>query len=230
VVFTGRKGGVSEGPFASLNLADHVGDESAAVMANRDLAARSVGLSGSDLAVMRAAHGNDWALVSQPGPVESVDILVTTSVGVGLLALAADCVPLALVDPVAPVAAAVHSGWRGVVVDAAGTAVAAMVESGAVPYRIQASLGPAICPACYEVSAEVRDEVTAAASAAFATTLQATPSVAMHAAVIQQLQRAGVRDIEVDPTCTAQSPDLFSYRRDSVTGRQGVLVTLPRAA
>lgn len=227
VSLTDRAEGVSEGPYASLNLADHVGDDPAAVAANRDVAARRVGLTGSDLAVMQAAHGNQWALVSEPGTVPLVDILVTTTAGLGLVALAADCVPIALVDPVAGVAAAVHSGWRGVAVDAAGTAVGAMVESGADPSRIQALLGPAICPSCYEVSPDVRDEVVAAAPAAFAHTAQGTPSVALHAAVTQQLQRAGVSAIDADPTCTAESAALFSYRRDGVTGRQGVVVRVP---
>lgn len=227
--FSGRPGGVSTGSYSSLNLADHVGDDPDSVAANRDVLARAVGLSGSDLAVMQAAHGNSWALVSQPGTVPLVDILVTTNPELGLVALAADCVPLALVDPVAGVAAAVHSGWRGVAVDTVGTAVAAMAESGAEPGRIEASLGPAICATCYEVSSDVRDEVVAAAPAAHAVSAQGTPSVDLHAAVRQQLQRAGVVGIHADPTCTAESAELFSYRRDGVTGRQGVVVRLPEA-
>lgn len=229
VRFSGRPGGVSQGPYASLNLADHVGDDPAAVAANRDRLAATVGLGGSDLAVMQAAHGRSWALVTQPGTVPLVDILVTTQPGLGLVALAADCVPIALVDPVAGVAAAVHSGWRGVSEDAVGAAVAAMVESGAQPDQIAAHLGPAICAGCYEVSPDVRDEVAAVAPQAWATTRAGTAAVALHPAVTQQLRRAGVTSITADATCTAESSDLFSYRRDGQTGRQGVVVRLPEA-
>lgn len=220
---------MSSGPFDSLNLADHVGDQVASVNVNRDRLAAMVGLSGSDLAVMKAAHGKDWALVTQPGTVNYVDILVTTNPHLGLVALAADCVPLALVDARAGVAAAVHSGWRGVAVDAAGAAVAAMVSAGADPASIWAHLGPAICAACYEVSPEVQDEVVSAAPAALAVSADGTPSVDLHAAVIQQLERAGVVHVTSDSTCTAEAPELFSYRRDGVTGRQGVVVRLPEA-
>lgn len=229
VRFSRRPGGVSQGTYRSLNLADHVGDEAAAVAENRDRLAATVGLTGGDLAVMQAAHGRNWALVTRPGMVPLVDILVTTTPDIGLVALAADCVPIALVDPVAGVAGAVHAGWRGVSEDTAGAAVAAMVEAGAHPQDIVAHLGPAICAQCYEVSGDVRDEVAAVAPQAWATTREGTPAVALHPAVAEQLRRAGVTTITSDPACTAESEDLFSYRRDGQTGRQGVVVRLPES-
>lgn len=230
VLFTGRPGGVSAAEFRSLNLADHVGDSPEAVSRNRRLLAEKVGLAEGDLAIMKAAHGRDHALVTEGGTVPLVDILVTRTPGLGLVALAADCVPIALVDPVAGVAAAVHSGWRGVAVDAAGAAVEAMVAAGAHPEDIVAHLGPAICAGCYEVSSDVREEVAAAAPEAWADTRQGTPSVALHSGVIAQLRAAGVTQITNDSTCTAEDPELFSYRRDGVTGRQGVVVCLPEAS
>lgn len=227
VCFSDRRGGISAGRYRSLNLGDHVGDEPTAVAANRGLLAARVGLTGADLAVMQAVHGRTSAAVAVPGVVPAVDILVTTSPDIGLLAMAADCVPLALVDPVAGVAAAVHSGWRGIAANAPGAAVAAMTELGAHPADITARLGPAICPRCYEVSNDVRDEVAAAAPDAAARTATGSPAVALHAAARQQLRATGVLEVGADPTCTAESADHFSYRRDAVTGRQGVVVRLP---
>lgn len=229
VSFSDRTGGTSTGPFRSLNLGDHVGDDLAAVIGNRDILAGRVGLTGADIAVMRAGHGRQWAAVDEPGTVADVDILVTTRSDIGLMALAADCVPLALIDPVAGVAGAVHSGWRGIAAGTAIAAVSAMAELGARPADITAHLGAAICPRCYEVAAEVRDEVAAAAPAAAARTARGAPAVALHAAAREQLRSAGVVRIGADSTCTAESADHFSYRRDGVTGRQGVVVRLPEA-
>ncbi len=230
VVFTGRSGGVSAGVFAELNLGDHVGDDPDAVTANRATLAELAGLPADRLAIMKAAHGRDVAVVDGAGTYDDVDILITRSADLGLVALAADCVPMALIDPVAQIAAAVHSGWRGVAADAAGAAVTAMVGQGADPARIQARLGPAICPSCYEVSDEVRATVVSAASDAFAVTRSGQPSVALHPGVRQQLQRAGVTHISADATCTFESPDFFSHRRDGVTGRHGVVVRLAESA
>ncbi|MFN8126866.1 MAG: polyphenol oxidase family protein [Candidatus Nanopelagicales bacterium] len=230
VAFTGRDGGVSTGVYASLNLGDHVGDDPVAVAANRSTAAGRAGLAGDRLAIMRAAHGCDHAVADRPGTYADVDILVTTDPDLGLLALAADCVPLALVDPEVGIAAAVHSGWRGVAADAAGAAVTAMTALGAEPRRLRVRIGAAICPRCYEVSADVRDQVAAAAPAAAAVTASGTPAVDLHAGVTEQLRRRGVTTIAADPTCTFESPDFFSHRRDGVTGRHGVVVRLPEPA
>lgn len=224
-LFTGRRGGVSTGSYATLNLGDHVGDEPDAVAANRARVAAAVGLDPADLAVMKATHGRDWALVEQGGTY-AVDILITNRGDLGVLALAADCVDVALIDDAVLVGAAVHTGWRGVALDAVGAAVTAMAGCGADPGRIAAHLGPAICPRCYEVSREVRDEVAAAAPASAATTPAGTPSVDLHAGVRQQLARAGVTRVTRDDRCSAESAELFSHRRDGVTGRHGLAMRL----
>ncbi|MCB0917154.1 MAG: peptidoglycan editing factor PgeF [Actinobacteria bacterium] len=226
-LFTDRRGGVSTGDYASLNLADHVGDDPQAVSANRGSAASWLGLAAGQVAVMRAAHGAESAFVTGGGVVADVDILVTDRPDVALLALAADCVPMAMADPVAGVVAAVHSGWRGVAAGTARAAVAAMVAAGAHTSRITASLGAAICARCYEVSDAVLAQVTAAAPAAAAVTRTGTPAVDIRAGISEQLRGEGVSDIRVDPACTYEAPtELFSYRRDHTTGRQGVLVAL----
>lgn len=224
--FSSREGGVSSGAYSGLNLADHVGDDPDSVMRNRELLANRLGLGRQRVAVMQAAHGNESAVVSDGGVVADVDGLVTTTVGLGLLAQGADCATVALADGEAGVVAAVHSGWRGVAVNAVGAVVERMVSLGARPDNINAAIGPVICPGCYEVSVEVRDQVGVAASSAVAETRQGTPAVDLHAGVTEQLERVGVTVLAADPACTFESADRYSYRRDAVTGRQGMLIAL----
>ena len=149
---SGRAGGASAGPFESLNLAEYVGDDPFTVVENRRRMAGLVGLGTEDLAVMGAVHGAAVALVTEGGPVDGVDALVTTSHGVALLALAADCVPLVIADSTAGVIAAVHCGWRGLGAGVVPATVAVMRDLGAV--TLEAVVGPAICAACYPVPAD----------------------------------------------------------------------------
>jgi polyphenol oxidase len=227
--FSGRAGGVSSGRYASLNVADHVGDDPAAVSQNRAILGATVGASPDHVAIMQAAHGRDAAVVTAGGLYPAVDILVTGEPGIALMTLAADCATVVLVDRSAALVAAVHSGWRGVAVDAVGAAVAQLERLGAAPGRIQAALGPAICPGCYEVSTQVQAEVARAAPASAAVTRKGTPAINLHAGIREQLNRAGVVDLVADPTCTAESADLFSHRRDGVTGRHAAVVRLTDA-
>lgn len=226
-LFTGRLGGVSMDRYESMNVADHVGDDPDAVAENREIMADLAGVASDALAVMGAAHGNSAAEVRQPGTVPGVDILVTREPDLGLVALAADCVPISLCDARAGVVAAVHCGWRGVVTDTSGAAVSAMSDVGADPGRIVAVLGSAICPGCYEVSDDVHKEVMAIESAADGRTRRGRPALDVPAAVTAQLSEAGVTEIRRDSRCTYEDVrGLFSYRRDGVTGRQGVVVRL----
>ncbi len=224
--FSRRSGGVSSGRYASLNLADHVGDDAVAVGRNRAILADQLALPQDRVAIMQAAHGRDVAVVAEAGVVPGVDGLVTATPGLGLLALAADCATVALADPGAGVIGAVHSGWRGVAANAVGAVVDRMVEQGADRQRISAAIGPVICPGCYEVSEQVRDEVGAAAVEARAETRHGTPAVALQAGIAQQLRAHGITDMDVDHECTFESQTLFSYRRDGVTGRHGMLIVL----
>lgn len=193
---------------------------------NRAVLAGLVGLRAEDLAIMHVSHGTDFAAVTGPGVVEGVDILVTDRADVGLVATGADCVTMALVDVDSGVLAAVHCGWRGVAVDTPGAAVDAFVTAGGEPERARAILGAAICPACNEVSEQVRDQVGESASDAVAESSVGTPSVDLHAGVVQQLRRRGITRIERDRACTFEDEGLFSYRRQNVTGRQGVVVRI----
>jgi len=220
--FTDRWGGVSAAPYEELNLGGAVGDDAAAVRANRELAAKSLGLDPARVVWMNQVHGPDVAVVDAPWgekPVPEVDAVVTARRGLALAVLTADCTPVLLADPVAEVVAAAHAGRPGMVAGVVPAAVRAMMELGAVPSRIVARTGPAVCGRCYEVPEAMRAEVYAAEPAAYAETSWGTPAVDVTAGVHAQLDRLGVRDRAQSPVCTLESADHFSYRRDRTTGR-----------
>ncbi|WP_432135944.1 MULTISPECIES: peptidoglycan editing factor PgeF [unclassified Streptomyces] len=221
--FTDRWGGVSAAPYEELNLGGAVGDDPAAVLTNRELGAKSLGLDPARVVWMNQVHGAEVAVVDGPwgteADVPAVDAVVTARRGLGLAVLTADCVPVLLADPVAGVAAAAHAGRPGLVAGVVPAALRAMTELGADPARIVARTGPAVCGRCYEVPAGMRAEVAAVEPAAYAETSRGTPAVDVAAGVHAQLERLGVRDREQSPVCTLQSEDHFSYRRDRVTGR-----------
>ncbi|AWT42688.1 MULTISPECIES: peptidoglycan editing factor PgeF [Streptomyces] len=220
--FTDRWGGVSAAPYEELNLGGAVGDDPGAVTANRELAAKSLGLDPARVVWMNQVHGNDVAVVDGPwgeDPVPRVDAIVTARRGLALAVLTADCTPVLLADPVAGVAAAAHAGRPGMVAGVVPAAVRAMMDLGADPSRIVARTGPAVCGRCYEVPGEMRAEVAAVEPAAHAETSWGTPAVDVTAGVHAQLARLGVHDREQSPVCTRESGDHFSYRRDRTTGR-----------
>ncbi|KFG75990.1 peptidoglycan editing factor PgeF [Streptomyces mutabilis] len=220
--FTDRWGGVSAVPYEELNLGGAVGDDPAAVTANRDLAAKSLDVDPARVVWMNQVHGADVAVVDGPwgdGPVPRVDAIVTAERGLALAVLTADCVPVLLADPAVGVVAAAHAGRPGLVAGVVPAAVRAMTELGADPARITARTGPAVCGRCYEVPEDMRAEVAAVEPAAYAETSWGTPAVDVSAGVHAQLERLGVRDRAQSPVCTLESKDHFSYRRDRTTGR-----------
>ncbi|CCB73918.1 conserved protein of unknown function [Streptantibioticus cattleyicolor NRRL 8057 = DSM 46488] len=220
--FTDRWGGVSAAPYEELNLGGAVGDDPAAVRANRAAAAGALGLDPGRVVWMNQVHGNDVAHVTAPwgdDPVPAVDAIVTDRPGLALAVLTADCVPVLLADPVAGVVAAAHAGRPGLVAGVVPAAVEAMTALGARPERITAHTGPAVCGRCYEVPEAMRADVAAVAPRAWATTLWGTPAVDVAAGVRAQLVGAGVTKGEKSHICTRESPDHFSYRRERTTGR-----------
>jgi len=166
-VVTARRGGVSSGPYESLNLGLHVGDDPAKVLVNRDRAAGAVGLKLSDLVFCGQSHGRGVAVVdrshggrgsrSVEDAVAGADALVTAEPGVGLVVMVADCVPLVLYEPVAHVVACVHAGWRGTVARIVDAAIQTMGTLGARPELMRAGIGPAIPAERYQVGDEVAD-------------------------------------------------------------------------
>jgi YfiH family protein len=226
---TDRYGGVSAPPYDELDLGDHVGDDPDAVAENRARLAAAVGLPPDRLVFMAQVHGSDVAVVDGPsaGEPPTADALVTQEPDLGLVVLVADCVPVALAARRSDVVAVAHAGRKGVAGGIVPATVDAMRALGARPERMVAVVGPAVCGACYEVPAAMADEVAAVVPAARAVSRSGSPALDLRAGVAAQLTAAGVQTIEVDPWCTRESPDLFSHRRDGVTGRFAGVVVRP---
>jgi YfiH family protein len=227
-VVTDRRGGRSRSPYDTFNVGDHVGDDPDDVAANRARVAREIGVPGDRLVWMSQVHGTGVAVVDAAldGPVADTDALVTRTPGLVLCVLVADCVPVLLADPVAGVVAAVHAGREGVRRGVVPAALAAMTRLGARPADVSALLGPAVCGACYEVPAAMQADVARVAPAAAVRTRRGTPALDLRAGLAALLDAAGVGEVAQDPRCTAEDPQLFSHRRDGVTGRQAGLVWL----
>jgi YfiH family protein len=162
---TTRHGGVSAGPYATLNLGLHVGDTQADVLVNRRRVAAALGADLGDFVFCNQVHGRRVAVVSAADrgrgairlddAVPVTDALVTADPGTVLAILIADCVPIILADPQAGVLACVHAGWRGTVAGVTGAALHAMRGLGARPERIRAAIGPAVAADRYQVGPEV---------------------------------------------------------------------------
>jgi YfiH family protein len=220
--FTDRWGGVSAVPYEELNLGGAVGDDPGAVLTNRAIAAKELGLDPDEVVWMNQVHGKGVAEVEGPwaaGPTPPVDALVTARRGLALAVLTADCTPVLLADPVAGVVAAAHAGRPGMIAGIVPAAVEAMTSLGAEPARIIARTGPAVCGRCYEVPEQMRSQVAAVEPAAWSETSWETPAVDVTAGVHAQLAALGVRDRQRSPVCTLESRDHFSYRRERTTGR-----------
>jgi hypothetical protein len=162
---TARAGGVSSGAYSSLNMSLTVGDDPKCVLENRRRVAVAFGASLEDFVYARQVHGAGVRVVGDQDrgrgttgvddAIPDTDALVTTTPGVVLAILTADCVPIVLHDPVAGVLACVHSGWRGTVARIAAATVATMEKLGSRPTDIIAGIGPAIDPARYQVGPDV---------------------------------------------------------------------------
>lgn len=221
--FTDRWGGVSAAPYGELNLGGAVGDDPAAVLANRERAATALGLDPARVVWMNQVHGRDVAVVDAPwgdaSEIPAVDALVTARRGLALAVLTADCTPVLLADPDAGIVAAAHAGRPGLVAGVVPAAVEAMTALGAKPSRIVARTGPAVCGRCYEVPAAMRAEVAETVPGSWSETSWGTPAVDVTAGVHAQLEELGVDDRRASTVCTLESGDHFSYRRDRTTGR-----------
>jgi len=210
-------------PYDRFNVATHVGDDHVRVEARR----RS--LPGAPAVFMDQVHGaHIETLAHAPdGPVPSADGLVTGLPGLTLAVLVADCLPVLIYEPQLEVVAAVHAGRRGIELDVLAHAVAAVSSLGGDPARVAVAIGPSIGPCCYEVPAQMRDELAAIVPAAAAVTRWGTPSIDLRAAAVAQLAAAGVHTVDVSPVCTYESSRHYSFRRDAVTGRFAGLIRLP---
>lgn len=225
VAFTDRHGGVSAPPYDSLNLGRAVGDNPSAVDHNLQLVAGELGVDASHVVLMNQVHGANVAVIDRPtDPQLRTDAMVSASRQVALCVRAADCVPVLLADPAAPVIGCAHAGRLGMAAGVVPNAVEKMHALGAT--SITAWLGPHVCGSCYEVPATVRAEVVDVVPESFAETSWGTPALDIGAGVRAQLIEAGCT--VVDRTrCTLEDVNLFSYRRDGrASGRLGGLIRL----
>ena len=228
-VTTTRAGGVSAPPYDTFNLGDHVGDDPAAVAANRKRLASAIGLGADAVVWMNQVHGDRVVRVEGPredpeSAVDDTDALVTTTPRLALAVVTADCVPVLMADTRAGVVAAVHAGRVGAQKGVVARAVEAMREAGAHTEDISVLLGPAVSGRNYEVPAAMADEVEAALPGSRTTTSRGTPGLDLRAGIARQLTDLGITAIDIDPRCTVDDRNLFSHRRDAPTGRLASVV------
>ncbi len=245
IAFSERGGGVSDPPFASLNLAAHVGDDPAAVDENRSRLLGALGLEDfrDRLTMAEQVHGDRIALVDAGSagsgaramgarrPLAGTDAVMTVEPGVPLLLCFADCVPVILVAP-GPAIAVVHAGWRGALGSLAGTAVSELASvAGCEVAEVAAYIGAHVRACHYQVGAEIMSQFVNA----FGTLARASSGgLDLDAVVSASLERAGVAPCNIARlgTCTAETTDrFFSYRAENGrTGRHAALACIvPRS-
>lgn len=223
---TTRRGGISTGPWASMNPADHVGDDPAAVAANRARLMERLALPGAPH-WLQQVHGTRVVPAATAGPGVAADGAWTAGAGIVCAVLTADCLPVLLCDRDGRRVAAVHAGWRGL---AAGVLEAGVTALGTPPVELLAWLGPAISGAAYVVGDEVR-RIFLQHQAVAETAFRPAPGGAWHADLYalarQRLAGCGVHAVYGGNDCTFSAPQRFySYRRDGQTGRMASLIWL----
>jgi purine-nucleoside/S-methyl-5'-thioadenosine phosphorylase / adenosine deaminase len=223
VVFTTRVGGVSEGPFASLNLGRRTGDDVERVDENRRRACAEIGADAELLALNYQFHSTLVHRAHAGSRGERGDGLWTDEPGLPVLAMSADCLPIALArvaapesNDGAPALAVVHAGWRGLLDGIVERAVQTLGGGS-----LAAAIGPAIGPCCYEVRADVGDPFRTR----FGGDIAREGKLDLWRAAEVSLRDAGVARVDRFDLCTSCRADLFfSHRRDGKPrGVQGVL-------
>lgn len=218
VAFTTRRGGVSEGPFASLNLGRKSGDDVTRADENRRIACTAIGADAEKLALNYQVH-SDRVLRAEPAMRgEHADGLWTDEPGLPVLAMSADCLPIVLarVDASRPAIAVLHAGWRGLLAGIVSSGVRALGGGD-----LAAAIGPAIGPCCYEVGEEVAEPFRER----FGDDVVRDGRLDLWASAERALRAAAVERIHRLDRCTSCEPEtFFSHRRDAGrTGRQGVI-------
>ncbi len=226
VVSTLRTGGASSGPYASLNLAAHVGDDPGSVNENRRRLSEAAGLPSEPL-WLEQVHGCDVVAHLGQAGVPRADAAIAVAPGRVCAVMTADCLPVVLADHAATRVAVAHAGWRGL---AGGVLEATVAALGGDAAELVAWLGPAIGQGAFEVGAEVRQAFVqrfAAADACFTGNHRGRFQADLNALARLALARAGVVSVFGGAWCTATDPErFFSFRRDGVTGRMATLAWL----
>ena len=219
---TTRSGGVSRGPYASLNLGTRVGDDERAVAENR---ARLRALLPSEPRWLQQVHGTDVLQADAAAAESTADAAFAATPGVVCAVQVADCLPVLFCDRAGIRVAAAHAGWRGL---SAGVLEQTVSSLGVPPDELMAWLGPAIGPQKFEVGTDVFEQFTAddpAASTAFKALHEGKWLADLYALARRRLSHAGVTATFGGGLCTFSDPArFFSHRRDRVTGRQGAFI------
>lgn len=228
-VCTTRMGGVSQPPWASMNLGDHVGDEPDHVAENRLRLARACCLPAEAFGWLNQVHGT--SAVELPAgtgvPAPNADASYTGAIGKACTILTADCLPVILCDKKGTRVAAAHAGWRSLCGGVLENLVAGMALPG---NSLMAWLGPAIGPKAFEVGPEVKAAFVAynsRAERAFSAVgaREGHYMADIYSLARQRLQKMGVTEIYGGGFCTvADSQHFYSYRRDGETGRMATVI------
>lgn len=223
---TTRIGGFSKGPYHSLNLGDHVGEDPLVVATNRQLLNQFV---PSEPVWMRQVHGTRVIDAATASCLPEADAAFTRTPATVCCVMTADCLPVLLSDRTGSVVAAVHAGWRGLV---NGIIEAGVASMQAPAPDLMAWLGPAIGPETFEVGDEVRTafvDVDANACQAFTALEKGKWLANIYLLARQRLAAMGVTQIHGGDFCThADETRFFSYRRDQATGRTATLIWLSK--
>ena len=224
--FTTRRGGVSEGKLASLNLGVHRGDRPENVVENYRILGRAVGFSPEQTVFTRQRHTDIVVRVGKENRGEGLyrevpparDGLITNEPGVALCCFSADCTPILLYDPVRRCIGAVHSGWRGTAAGIVHRCVRLLEsEFGTQPEDIRAAIGPCIGQCCFETDENVPAAMRAALGSDAEPAIRAAENgkyyVNLKLLNALWLKKAGVRRIDVCPECTRCRPDRFWSHR-----------------
>ena len=221
LLFTAKSGGLSEGHYSSLNLGLHVGDDFDKVLKNREVIRQA--MSVEKVMYMNQVHGNDVAFLDESALEENTgkqitaDALVTTTKGLGLAVLVADCLPILIWGE--SCVAAIHVGRRGMANGIIGHTIDVMRRHDSS--RLEALIGPGICGSCYEVDLDTYSQI----SKQFPSSDGGLCKIDIKAESIHQLKSLEVNS-KVLETCTLENSNYFSYRREKVCGRQGGIICL----
>lgn len=231
---TTRSGGVSRGPYATMNLARRGDDDPEALAENRR---RFGDFLPAAPVWLHQVHGATVARVdrdSAAGPAPVADAAVTADRGVVCAVLVADCLPVLIADRAGTAVGIAHAGWRGLAAGVVESTVAALRTQGAEPRQLVAWLGPAIGPAAFEVGPDVHDAfctADAGAVACFVPHRSGKWRADLYGLARRRLARCGVENIAGGECCTyAESARFFSYRREPRSGRMAAAVWLDTSA
>lgn len=215
-IFTNRLGGVSKDPFTSANLGDHVGDEAASVLENRAQLESQIGMP---IVFMNQVHGDTVVLVEGKTNTPTCDALITTERKLAVAVMVADCIPLLLKSDVA--VAAVHVGRKGLMNGVARKTIDAMRDLGAEV--IHSYIGPNICGSCYEVGADIFNEVVSKYPSSDSSSRTGKATLDLVSGLKTDLKDTVLLDLS---SCVLEDKNSFSYRRDGITGRQAGVIWL----